>query len=155
MIHDAIAPRRYIARDAIDQMDIPFTTEADALVSSLVLKHRIPTATLDLVLSILRNPSFDLAQLTLQKATDILKTVAEVHNQETETRSTRGHIPDSFPQVILEQVLDVLAAERRDALRGLPRAKSGDEAADRDKELRTMSLVCRAWTSPAQRALGS
>lgn len=150
----------FLVHDAVSNEDIPFATQTDALLASLVLENRIPTNTVDLMLSVLHDPAFDQAQLTLNRATDVFSRVAEHRRLVVATRSAQCHSPPPFPQVILQEVVDILGEERRVLLRErrnvMPEQWPDPTKTPSDSEsiLRSISLVCRAWTSPDQRAVG-
>ncbi|EJD07641.1 uncharacterized protein FOMMEDRAFT_143963 [Fomitiporia mediterranea MF3/22] len=135
---------------------IPFRTETDAMLASLTLAYRLASPILAVVLALVRHPNFNPAEITLSKPEDVWARVAE------HTAAKRTHedpcFPFTFPRVILNEVVDILAEERKVQLH-VQRDTDGPymgriEFEKTDRDLRNMSLVCKDWTRPAQKALG-
>ncbi|KAH8111876.1 hypothetical protein DFH11DRAFT_554984 [Phellopilus nigrolimitatus] len=67
----------YRAFDKKLNLSIPFVTHSDALLASLVLTHDAAASTIDLFLTLLRDPTFFPAEVTLGATDDIYLRVAE------------------------------------------------------------------------------
>ncbi|KAH8111006.1 hypothetical protein DFH11DRAFT_1842639 [Phellopilus nigrolimitatus] len=138
-----------LAFDRNSQDYVPFRTQTDAMLASLMLAYRLAPPILTVVLAI-----------TLEKAEDVRARVAEREAQlvNLERANRNGCFPFAFPRVVLEEVIDLLAEERRMELyaqRDVDGPHMGRiEPEKMDRDLRSMSLVCKDWTRSAQHALG-
>ncbi|EJC98902.1 uncharacterized protein FOMMEDRAFT_31485 [Fomitiporia mediterranea MF3/22] len=75
---------------------IPFNSHSDALLAQLPLQHGMSKQHFNLLLDILRDPSFDMDQLNLKSATDIDIRISEHRRQLAEERSQRAHSSSVF-----------------------------------------------------------
>ncbi|KLO19049.1 hypothetical protein SCHPADRAFT_899160 [Schizopora paradoxa] len=148
------------AFDKSSQKYIPFNSHTDAMLASLMLAYRLASPVLSVVLAIVRHPQFNPAEITLQKPDDIWAKVTEHEDKmKTVALATRtAGFRFNLPQSVLEEIVDLFEAERERKLHTQrdmhePELESINTAV-LDRDLRSMSLVCRAWTQPAQRALG-
>ncbi|KAL5492481.1 hypothetical protein ACEPAI_3928 [Sanghuangporus weigelae] len=145
-----------LAFDRNAQEYIPFRTETDAMLASLMLAYRLASPVLAVVLALVRHPSFNPADITLSRPEDVWARVAE-HSASKRPQRVSG-FPAVFPSVVLHEVLDILGEERRTALH-VQRDTDGPQLgpfqlSKLDRDLRNMSLVCKDWRQPAQRTLG-
>ena len=153
---------------------IPFGTETDAMLASLMLAYRLASPVLAVVLALVRHPNFNPADITLSNPEDVWARVAE-HDAEKRSQKV-ACFPHAFPRVILSEVVDILGEERGAELY-VQRDTDGPQMGfieyekveacslslwcfrslipcQTDRDLRSVSLVCKDWTQPAQRTLG-
>lgn len=153
---------------------VTFPTQSDAILASLQLFHDVPCHIMDLVFSVVTHPDFDAKKLVLKSSMDIITTAedarvekmtAVMHKRSVDSKGFA--IQAGFPQFVLEEVLDILEAERTACVEAkLSRTMSADdiyeidwyrycygEALEENRILLDVSLVHRSWTVPAQRAL--
>lgn len=138
------------------------------MLASLQLFHDIPCRIMDLIFSVITHPNFDLAQLTIRKSTDVIDIVEEsrmkdrmsvVHNR---SLGHNGRTEQAgFPQFVLDEVLDIVHAERIARVKSTFNDIGNMEVvyrsvyhSEEDWLLKEMSLVHRSWTFPSQKALG-
>ncbi len=148
------------AFDKNSQKYIPFNTQTDAMLASLMLAYRLASPVLSVVLAIVRHPQFNPAEITLQKPDDIWAKVTE-QEEKMKTVARADHTSGfrfNLPQSVFEEIVDIFEGERERKLHTQrdmhePELESINTAI-LDRDLRSMSLVCRAWTQPVQRALG-
>lgn len=138
--------------------EITFRSKTDSLLAALALERGITVSAMNSVLATLLDPSFDVTEISLTSMQAIYSHIAETRHQSSLHRSAKGNIPRSFPQVILELILDLIA-EKRDECLAINREKYSRRnhftvPTVSERELTSMMLVCRAWSWPAQRALG-
>ena len=105
-----------MAFDRNAQEYIPFRTETDAMLASLMLAYRLASPVLAVVLALVRHPNFNPADITLSKPEDIWTRVAEYNASKPPPVAKTNGFPLPFPRVILNEVVDVLAEERRQAI---------------------------------------
>lgn len=156
------------AYDAVQHQYVPFATESDAMMASLVLTHQIALPILDIVFSIFKNPRFDVNQITFRDVDDVLEQAEEnrllrrrsavTQKQFVATRRNSGYSGGNIPHFIIEEVADIFAAEREKVLHTYRDAHLSILMDSRrrglDRDLKTMSLVHRSWTFTAQKSLG-
>lgn len=150
---------------------VGFPSQSDAMLASLLLFHNVPCRIMDLILSVVTDPDFDPKDVTLRKSVDIIDTVEEsrlkdrmaaVHERTRDHHGDDGHIEQAgfnFPRLVLNNVLDIIHAERMDDIRAQFEETLSIESmhtmrVKQDVTLKAMSLVHRSWTAPAQEALG-
>lgn len=98
---------------------IPFHTETDAMLASLMLAYRLSSPIFALVLALARHPGFNPADITLCKAEDVWLRVTEHQAPKTKTviSPKSAHARKiHFPRFVMEEVVDILAAERHQKL---------------------------------------
>lgn len=151
-----------LAFDRTSQEYIPFKTQTDAMLASLMLAYRLAPPILTVVLGLVRHPNFNASEVTLQKPDDVFQRVADHRAEVASTQTTRSLSSLCrrlvFPHFLLEELVDILANERREKLHT---ERDGDASCISrfplhtvDHDLRNVSLVCRSWTRSAQRAIG-
>lgn len=141
------------------EMWIPFNTTTDALVASLSLHHGFPRSMFEIVLEVVRNPSFRLDDLTLSSELDVASQISECRlenafrrgNLNAQSEPARG-----VPLTVVQLVADHLA-EQADAAKCIindPLLRNREKSMARWalRSLQAMSLVHRTWTTPAQQA---
>ena len=69
--------RSNLAFDRTSQAYIPFPTQTDAMLASLILAYRLASPILAVVLALVRHPEFRPGEITLQKPDDVWRWVAE------------------------------------------------------------------------------
>ena len=163
-----------MAFDRNAQEYIPFRTETDAMLASLMLAYRLASPVLSVVLALVRHPNFNPSDITITKPEDVWAHVAEHAASKQPQRVSC--FPTVFPSVVLHEVLGILHEERRTALHAyrdtdvpqfgplqlgkvlltefsvnITLIMSGLQT---DRVLRNVSLVCKDWRQPAQRTLG-
>ena len=154
--------------------DIPFPTASDAKIARLAFSGGLLAQTIDLVLDIIQDETFELEEMTIRRAVDIFRHVSDFRTKRAIDRTHRqicgGYTnlesdsvskgdpelavelasaksrTQTFSALVLELVVDSILQESRHIM------KMGRFSEDREL-LRTMSLVHRSWTYPSQRAL--
>ena len=148
--------------DAQLKEDIPFRSPTDAKIASLALTLDLPIQTIDLFLDILHDDKFKPDELTIRRGVEIFQHVSDFRMQRA---ITRANLPERnrailngedkvmaqssahvFPMLILDLVIDTLLHEFTSAL-------SYNERRTYKDTFRSMSLVHRSWTFPAQSSL--
>ncbi|KAI5121630.1 hypothetical protein M0805_001159 [Coniferiporia weirii] len=147
------------AFDRNSQDYVPFCTSTDAMLASLMLAYRLASPILTVVLALVRHPDFNPSDITLSGAEDVWARVSAHRARVAITRSRRSDaFPSVFPRVILDEVIDMLEEERRNSLQVQQEVVDSylrrAETSKLDADLRSVSLVCKEWGRPAQRALG-
>lgn len=147
---------------------VDFSSQTNAMLASLQLFHDVPCHIMDLVLSVVTHPDFDTKQITLSNSVDVIDVVEErrlkdrmavVHRR---SLNSDGYLEQAgFSQFILDEVLDIIHADRLDTVKARFEETLDNEAMyynsmriKEDNILKAMSLVHRSWTIPAQKALG-
>ena len=151
-----------LAFDRNSQEYVPFATQTDAMLASLMLAYRLAPPILTVVLSLVRHPDFNPSEVTLQKPDDVWQHVAAHREQvaSTQAAQTTNSICRRFvfPHFLLEEIVDILSSERAERLHAERDADASCmirySSHSLDNDLRNISLVCRSWTRPAQRAIG-
>lgn len=64
---------------------VPFQTHADAMLASLQLFHDVPCQTMNLIISMVTHPEFDLRCITLRSSRDVIQVVEEARLRERAT----------------------------------------------------------------------
>lgn len=143
---------------SVDIDEMQFESVTDSLLASLTIDQDIPLFALDKMFAVLRNPSFNMAEASMRSSEDVFNRVAEIRQRAADARSTNASIPASFPKLVLDLVIDFIADERDAALATFRDSKHDRSwfhvPTDGEYSLQSMALVCRAWSWPAQRALG-
>lgn len=147
---------------------VDFSSQTNAMLASLQLFHDVPCHIMDLVLSVVTHPDFDTKQITLSNSVDVIDVVEErrlkdrmavVHRR---SLNSDGYLEQAgFSQFILDEVLDIIHADRLDTVKARFEETLDNETMYRnsmhieeDDILQAMCLVHRSWTIPAQKALG-
>lgn len=147
---------------------VSFPSQADAMLASLQLFHDVPCRFMDLFFSVVTHPDFDSKQVTLRDSVDVINVVEEsrlkdrmavVHKR---AHGADGHTKQAgFPQFVLDEVLDIIHAKRMVNIeasfeRSLSDAEMYRESITipEDYAFKSLALVHRTWTLPAQKALG-
>lgn len=98
-----------LAFDRRSNRYIAFDTETDAMLASLVLAYRLAPPILELILAIVRRPSFRPSDITISKPGDILERIREsVPTRSSQSPANRMTIP----RVVFEHVVEIFQAER-------------------------------------------
>lgn len=94
------------------------------MLASLQLFHDVPCRIMDLVFSVVTDPGFDSKQLTLRSSVDVVDVVEESRLKDrmavVQERSVSGDgrmEQAGLPQFILDEVLDIIHAERMDSIK--------------------------------------
>ena len=102
-----------------------FPTQSDAMLANLLLSHKVPYSSMNLILKIIKHPGFDSKEVTFDSAFEIFqfaeKSRVEDRRAVVRRRSVGGDkriIQTKFPQVILLEVLNLLEQEREDLIFG-------------------------------------
>lgn len=151
---------------------VSFPSQADAMLASLQLFHDVPCRFMDLFFSVVTHPDFDSKQVTLRDSVDVINIVEEsrlkdrmavVHKR---AHGADGHTKQAgFPQFVLYEVLDVIHAERMVVVKKWFEESLSNKEMIRvsfwgpitsweDNIFKSLALVHRTWTWPAQKALG-
>lgn len=146
---------------------VTFYSQTEAMLASLQLYHGIPCHVMDLVFSMVTDPDFDTTQVTLHNSIDIIDIAEESRLKDRmdvvykRSLGSDGHMEQrGFPQFVLDELLDIIHANRMDQIRTrfeeLPSAKAMTSLPhiEEDEILKSMSLVHRSWTFPSQKTLG-
>lgn len=157
----------YYMNDLLFQ--IQFQSISDALIAGLWLKHKLSWDSIDLFLSILRDPGFDINQLTIKRAADVDRMISEQRLDVASRRQYPGSLTTTngankvvgLPLIIIDFVADLLEDEISDLAMqefigsgdAFDSEHSRDVVVRPQNALRSMSLVCRSWTPCAQKAL--
>ena len=130
-----------------------FCTASDTLLSDLLLDNDFSIAELSQVLNVLRDPTFDLTQLSLQNASDTYSGLSRSQSQSL-LPLQRDSSSDcaGMPIVILELVLQYISASRA-SFHDIAMESKPTPLSESAKTLVNMSLVHRTWTGLAQRVL--
>lgn len=153
------------------QLRIPFVSQSDAHLAQLLLQHGLSRHHFNLILNTLRNPSFSIRDVTLRSASDIDEHVSE-HRRNLAKKRSGGGLMKNGPSrqtdrkktvsLIFNLVLDFMLSEHAHFSYEAdnPPNESGVQANPYEarhrslcSDLKSMSLVHRTWTLPAQRAL--
>ena len=134
---------------------VPFPTSSDALFAAFYFKYaEVKIRVFDDILSLLQHPAFDSKELTLRVTEDLYDHVSNQRMLDMETRQLRGmrikKRNRSMPALILDLLVEYLDSVR------MPfheMVSLGGGQCPSDQILRTMALVHRSWTDPAQRVL--
>lgn len=147
---------------------VTFPSQTDAMLASLQLFHNVPCRIMNLVFSVVTHPNFDSKQVTLLDSADVIDVVEKSRLEERmavvhkRSLNSDGYAEQAgFPQFALDEVLDIIHAERMERLK----TQFGETLDPRemflysmrieeDTTLKAMSLVHRSWATPAQKALG-
>lgn len=89
---------------------------SDALLARLLLSGEVEDTSLDLFLSVIKNPNFNPREVTFKRSGDILRLVAEQRQQHIDSvvnRSSQGmvNVTAGVPSVVLDGVINVLKSE--------------------------------------------
>ncbi|KAI5118763.1 hypothetical protein M0805_004849 [Coniferiporia weirii] len=135
---------------------IPYKTRSDALLAHLKLQENVPASVLDSVLRVIQDPAFDSTKVTLNTSADVDARISEYRHSLSSRRTQNDDAVVGMPLVVLEQVLDQIVEQMGDCVREALNQYPDNEVRYPDlrrRDLINMSLVHRAWTMPAQRAL--
>lgn len=145
------------------------------MLASLLLAHEIPRSTMDFILSVINNKSFDTSEVTLKSSTDIyaISEMSRISNLQAiaVNRELAAHEPPfrtrprdctsstvNLPSNVMENVMGFIHAERDvslDYVRHRQCSKVHDLLpSELGADLLNMSLVHRTWTFSAQQTLG-
>ena len=105
--------------DKVAQAHVVFPTQSDAMLANLLLSHKVPYTSMNLILKIIKHPGFDSKEVTFDSAFEIFQFAEKSRVEDRRTvvrrRSVGGDtrmMQTRFPQVILFEVLNVLEQER-------------------------------------------
>ena len=111
--------------DKVAQTYVMFPTQSDAMLANLLLSHKVPYSSMNLILKIIKHPGFDSKEVTFDSAFEIFQFAEKSRVEDRRTvvrrRSVGGDkriIQTKFPQVILLEVLNLLEQEREDLIFG-------------------------------------
>lgn len=147
---------------------VTFSSQADAMLASLQLFHDLPCRTMDLFFSVITHPNFDARQLTLRNSVDVINVVEQSRLRDraavvrNRALNSDGYVEQAgFPQFVLDEVLDIIHADRMVNIEARLEENLEDRQMCRariniaeDNILKSLALVHRTWTLPAQKALG-
>lgn len=156
------------AFDTANSTYVPFPSQADAMLASLQLFHDVPCRIMNLIYSVVTHPDFDSKQLTLRNSVDVIDVVEEhrlkdrmaVVQERSASRDGRV-VQAGFPHFILDEVLDIIHAERMNSIKARFEEHLDAKAMycksvhiQEDDTLKAMTHVHRSWTMLAQKTLG-
>lgn len=136
------------------------------MIASLQLFHDVPCRIMDLILSVITQPGFDAAQVTMLSSIDVIDIVEEsrmkdrmavVHNRSLGHDGAASQA--GLSRFVLEEVLDIIHCQRMDLIRSKfeealdPKSASSTQI-QQVGSLKSMSLVHQSWTFSSQKALG-
>ena len=119
------------AFDSTTRAYCPFPTRSDAMLAGLLLSNKVSYSIMNIFLEIITHPDFDSRNVTYKSALDILRIAEEARvegrlsSEQSGRRAVVGvnndddndsDVQAGFPQVILYEVLDILARERHDII---------------------------------------
>ncbi|KLO07677.1 hypothetical protein SCHPADRAFT_1001473 [Schizopora paradoxa] len=106
---DADGDRVY---DSKSKSWVKYNTRSDALLANLVLQHDFRLDQLDLVLTMLRDPEFDVSKVMMSMSSDVLRTIGVQSDRTAYERSKSGQLWETkkhgMPRTVFECVLDTM-----------------------------------------------
>lgn len=144
-----------------ESIRVEFKTQSDAMIASLQLFHDVPWSTIDLFITLVTHPEFNTNEITLRSSVDLIREIEKVRlrnrlkDMHERSIGSEGHA--GLPRFVLEEVLDIVEAEKVEHIKARFEEDIGDRGyyrLEEDEILSNMSLVHRSWTLPSQKALG-
>lgn len=139
------------ALDPTNNRWIPYKTWSDALIAQLSLSHGFSISEVNLVLGVIRDPSFKCDQVTFHDAGDIYDAVADERlvAREKAAQSRSGNCTwdrtAGVPRLVLDLVIQCIAM--------MCPCCMDDRDVIWQQTMGNMALVHRSWTAPAQNIL--
>lgn len=106
----------YLILSYIGQDFVPFKTTTDAMLASLMLAYRLASPILTVVLALVQHPEFNPAEITMTRAEDVWARVTEHEAEMALQKRNNNSLPFSLPESVVDNIIDVLEADRRAAL---------------------------------------
>ncbi|KLO08873.1 hypothetical protein SCHPADRAFT_908287 [Schizopora paradoxa] len=151
---------------------IQYKSRSDALLANLYLQHGFRLDQLDLVLKVLQDPGFDMAAVSMNTPTDVLRTISfdekKLAHERTKPEQVWEMKGPGMPHVVFDLVMDTLKENlgsfsfEEDVRYFAPLTTTGSKqtkavAARPEQSARQdlvdMTLVHRAWTPEVRRVL--
>lgn len=133
----------------------------DSFVASQLLDPALsfPTSTIQAVLNIIGNPSFDKLSLTLKSFSDVFARIASDRTRVASKRTRLSASYRNFPPIVLDNIIDIIESERVPMwdsfqVRNITPHNAGEWNDPAWATLACLSLVHPSWTWPAQKAIG-
>lgn len=138
---------------------VPYKTESDAMLASLVTAHSVSLEAMDLFLTVLRSPNFHPDQISLKSINQITKPVIACRQQEILEKSYNVDANAARQGLLLRLVLDDLMNSREYAIRLFQETRFAFSHRKKDvvcvqQVLLSLARVHTSWTEPSLRALG-